>query len=404
MKFLKYPAFIFLLYFIYGFVISRFEIQITPKEIAKKQTSGLFEYRGVTNVLSNLSSGIGDYRHIVESAKNADLDFIFITDHNLFTSPALVEGYHDQLLVLFAHKYSYLDSRLLYYAETKAPLAANLGEAQVKLTDIISQSRESRTGENFIVLTHPLDPNYAWGGEIPVGGIEGIEVINLRKLQTDSWKRDKLVTLKSLFVYPFNPKLAFLSLLYEPKAELNYWLEQNKKRKITGHLGLEANSKAIPFTGGDSFNFPGYEQLFTLASHHVFLKSELTGNPVSDKLKLLRALRNGEFFMAIDLLGSAKGFSALLKQGKKEFLMGNEVSFKKGSKLLIRLGAKPNCHFEIRVYKEADIVGRIYTQEGEFNIDAPGLYRVAVYVKPHLPFPEKERHVPWILSNYFYVR
>ena len=175
-------AFSFLLvtYFLYGFYINQYQVAVIPTQLNREHSSAYYDYKGVMNVHTDLSSGSAPASFVITSAKLANLDFVFFTDVNTFNLPTAFESYHGNLLVFSAGKYSYLDSRLIYYSLNQESIGSTLGEAQVKLADLISQ----KTGANkdsMTILAHPFKAGYTWTGEIP-SGLDGFELLNQKSL------------------------------------------------------------------------------------------------------------------------------------------------------------------------------------------------------------------------------
>ncbi len=389
-----------IVYLVYGFMVSSYEINKKTLSIEQNHPYPFFDYRGVSNISTSRTLGSGEDREIINDAKQADLDFVIITDYNLLDNTDSPESYSGNLLILRGAKYSYLDSRLLYYRGDGFPSASSLGEIQVHLTDLLTQPSESR-GETHLVLAHPFLPGYSWSGEWPAG-LDGMEIINFKRVQQQHSQESKISSFWSLLIYPFNPELAFVRLFSEPESEIQLWNNLNKKFKVVGHLGLEATAKAIPFTGS-VVKFPSYETLFRLGSEHVLLRSELTGNLLSDKIKILRALRKGEFYSSLDVLGNPKGFNVLLEDRDQLFLMGNSIKFKNKLQFRIDMPAL-NIPTEIGVYCNGEEIQTLSGKATRIKVEKPGVYRFVVRLKIALPLPDKERWIPWIYSNHFYIQ
>lgn len=391
---------VILTYFIYGFYLASFSVDVLPPQIQRQHPIPFYDYKGVTNVYSDLSLGSGDYKEIVNDAKAASLDFLFITDLNIFSNNTLPEGYHDSnLLLLFANKYSYLDSRLLFYSAKKKSLGTNLGDVNIQITDLISQPIDANK-DSFFVLTHPFLKGFNWTGEYPLG-LDGIEVINFKRIQQKHFEDQKADSFFSLLMYPFNPPLGFLRLLDEPTQELALLDELQKVKPTTAHLGLEATAKAVPITGS-TIRFPSYETVFRLGTQHVLLRSELTGNTNNDKLKIIKALKAGEFYICLDLLGNPKGFNAYVKNGESIHPMGNKISFSKNLSFYYQI-PKPMNEFEVMIYKDGSPYKSFQTPSEHLPITEKGIYRLGVKLKLNLPFPMKPRWVNWIYTNSFYI-
>src|SRR5690242_9517191 len=100
-------------YLIYGLYIANYDVRVFREDLVAEQPKGFFDYRGVTNVHTNMSSGSGDITRVIAAAQAAGLDWLSITDLNVFDKPSSLAGYHSNLLVMLDGEYSYLNSRLL---------------------------------------------------------------------------------------------------------------------------------------------------------------------------------------------------------------------------------------------------------------------------------------------------
>ncbi len=399
MKFINAFIILILSYFLYGFYLSSFNVDVFPSRIHHQHPEPFYDYKGVTNVYSQLSLGSGDIKEIVTDAKAANLDFIFITDLNIFENNIFVDGYHDNLLLLSAQKFSYLDSRLLFYSSKKVSLGQNLGDLNLKVTDLLSQNSDSNKDFIFI-LTHPFMKGFGWTGELP-NSLDGIELINFKRVQQKHFEEEKADSFLSLLMYPFNPALGFIRLFDEPVQELQMLDAQQSKKFFTASLGLEATAKAVPFTGS-TIHFPSYETIFRLGSQHILLRSELTGQVQNDKQKILKALKSGEYYLCLDVLGNPKGFNTFIKTGEQIFLMGNAIPFKRNLIFNYQL-PKPLGDFEVIVYKDGAVYKKFSQSKQDFPILEKGIYRLEVRLKLGLPFPMKARWIPWIYTNSFYI-
>lgn len=401
MKALITISFLLVSYFLYGFYINQYETSVVPPQITREHSRSLNDYKGVLNVHTDLSSGSASSSFVIASAKLANLDFLMFTDVNVFNMPTTFESYHGNLLVFSAGKYSYLDSRLIYYSLTQEGVGNNLGDAQVKLSDLLSQ----KTGANkdsLTILAHPYKAGYSWSGEIP-SGLDGFELLNLKSLVNRAWSESKISTIWSLAIYPFNPRLAFLRLYTEPTDEITLLDKLSQQRRVVVYAGTEASARAIPLANY-FIRFPSYKRSFEFMSNHLLLKSELTGSFNSDRVKVFNALKNGNFYIALDMLGDPKGFVATLDEEGKSHLMGSEVKFAKNMSLKVSLPSKPKDFFEIVIYRNGQAIAKINEPEVVFPITEPGAYRIQVRVSPMLPLPDAKKWITWIYTNPFFVK
>lgn len=389
-------------YLVYGLYLAHYDVRIFPEELVAESPKGFFDYRGVTNVHTQMSSGSGDISKVIAAAQSAGLDFLSITDLNVFDKPSSLAGYHGNLLVMLDGEYSYLNSRLLNIGSTTARHLQGVGRSQVLFADLLSQSKKD-SDIGLLILAHPRKKNYVWNGEYPPG-LDGIEIINLKSVWQEAWNKNKLSFFMSLLVYPFNEQLALLRLFEEPEEELRLWDELSAERPTIGIAGADAEAKLIVGGANSFLRFPTYETLFSLVRNHVLLRSELTGNSVNDVEKLAGALRQGQFYMSLDILGNPRGFNAVLKNKKGQiFPMGSKLPFEEGLSLEVSLPQRPVVPFDTVILKDGERMMTSNSQTTSFFVNGPGVYRVYVRVIPTLPLPDGKKWIPWIYTNPFYV-
>ncbi len=400
MKTLVFSTVFLLTYIIYGFYISQFDVGATRSNLEVKTDSPFHDYKGLINIHTQKSLGSGTVPQINEEAKVVGADFMLYTDFNIFDNVPTQDTYDGRLLVLSGVKYSYLDSRLIFYSPSDKHLGYSLGEAQTALADLISQDPTSRS-ESLVVLTHPSLRGYEWSGEWPEG-FDGIEILNTKAMSARAWNYSKVSSIWSLFIYPFNPQLALFRLFLEPSAELGLLDQLSLKRKIFAFAGSEASARAIPWAGY-LIRFPSYHKTFELLSQHVLLEGELTGNLQQDKAKIFEALKKGQFYICLDLLGDPRGFYTYISSNKDIYPMGSSIKWKKNLVLKAKLPEKPKAFFEIVVLKNGQRYKTFNTPEIEVPVDGPGVYRIQVRIAQRFPLPDATKWITWIYGNPYYV-
>lgn len=389
-------------YVAYGVYVSHYDLRVVFGEMTLRESPLFHDYQGVVNVHSNLSTGSGSISDIVEAAQQSELDFIFITDLNQFDlSTKTQEGYHDNLLVMVDSEYSYLNSRILNFGVPDKRNLDGPGRAQVFFADLLNQKKFAHN-EGALYLAHPLKPKYAWQGEYPAG-LHGIEIINLKSVWQNGWLSSRWSFLWSLLIFPFNDRLALLRLFSDPREEVALWDELNKKNPTAAIAGADAEAN-IRVSNNFSLRFPSYHTLFSLVRNHVLLTSELTGDAPADRKKILEALRKGQFYMSLDILGNPQGFyCAVVNANKISYPPGSALSWAAGLDLIVRLPQKPKVPFEVEIYKDGKRIAQTNSLSTQFPLHGPGVYRVKVRVIPTLPLPDGKKWIPWIYSNPIYV-
>jgi len=392
---------LFFAFIIYGIFLSQIDLEIIPKELVRSHPEGFHDYKGILNIHSSFSTGSGSITEIISAAQEESLDFISITDLNIFEKPREFQGYHNDLLVFIDGEYSYLNSRLLNYNATTDEHLKGVGQSQALFADLLSQTKRPEEYGLF-VLAHPFKPRYQWTGEYPEG-LDGIEVINLKTMWQLAWLKSKASFFWTVLIYPFNSRLSILRIFEEPEAELNLWDQLSQQRPTLGLAGADAEAKVHIF--GRSFSYPSYETLFSIVRDHVLLKSELTGNAANDMKKIGQAIRAGNFFMSLDSLADPKGFNAVMTGTQNQvWPMGSEVSLKAKPELVIQLPYKPRVPFDVIVYRNGEPIHTSNDILTKLKIEKSGVYRVKVRVIPTFPLPDGKKWIPWIYTNPFYVR
>jgi len=252
------------------------------------------------------------------------------------------------------------------------------------------------------VLAHPFNNGPTWTGDFPVG-LDGIEIINPKSISSRAWANSKLNVFWSLVCYPFSPNLAFLRLFQEPTDEVALWDKVlSEKRKIFGYSGADASARAIPFASY-LIKFPSYEKSFEITTNHILIEAELNGNFETDRLKIMKAFKQGQFYMSLDLLGDPKGFNAYIEDHDKIHPIGSSMKFNKHLRLISKLPFAPKDFYEIVVFKNGERDLTANQPEINYEVKGPGIYRIAVRVSTFLPLPDGKKWATWIYTNPFFV-
>ena len=394
-----------LIYIIYGLYLSLNDIRIVEKRIDQEEIKTFYDFSGITHVQSHRSSGGGSISDIITAAQESSLNFIYITDLNFFKQePSSFEGYNDNLLVFRGGEYSYLSSRILNYHSQKKYKFKDFGSAQIIIGEQI-QKKDKETDYGLFVLSHPFHRKYEWYGKYPLG-LDGIEVLNLKTVFDNVWRKSKLSFLYAFLFYPFNPKMMLVRILENPVKNIKLWDELSQRRKTIGLSGADANSK-IRVSKDLFFKFPSYAFVFNISKNHVLLKSELTGDAKTDAEKIQKALTEGSFYFSLDLLGDPTGFQAYIMNSKKQlFSIGEEILFQDNEKyqIIVKLPQTMKVPFEIKVYKDGKLFHKTNQEYLNLSLLQPGVYRVTVDVKVGLPFPSASKRITWVYTNPFYIK
>ena len=386
-------------YIFFGIFLFQYDVRIIPLEIRTEQPTHFYDYKGAIHVLSKKSTGSGSYTDILEAANRNDFDFLMMTDLN--EEGDLAEGYYGKLLTFRGIKSNYNNSRLLILNPTQKFKNKGPGQIQLLLADLFNDSENK--ADSPIILAHPLKTNFQWEGPLPEQ-LTAIEVINLKQLWQRAWNQNKISFFWSILFMPFNERLMLLRLLSFPEPELKMWDEILLNRQLGGLAGSEAESR-FRLPSDYYLEFPTYETILSLASNHLLLDSELTGNIKSDRKKVLSAMQKEQFYFSLDILANPRGFSTFIENKQGEiFPMGSNIRFEEGLKLKVILPHQPRVPFDVEILKDGETMVISNQKTTVMSVFEPGTYRVQVKVIPTLPLPDGKKWLPWIFSNPFYIK
>lgn len=338
------------------------------------------------------SDGEGTHNDIARAAIKAGLDFIVVTDHNVYVSG--MDGYRyrgkDRVLLLTGEEIHNQDrqpqkNHLLVY-NTKKELAQLAHDTQ-SLLNAVSQR------EGLAFLAHPIDPpapafnedDLSWE-DWSVDGFHGIELWNYM-----SEFKSKLTSKMRAIFLAYNPNL----IAEKPFPEvLEHWdslLSQGKRVYAIG--GSDAHATPVSMGPLNRIIFP-YEYLFETVNTHVLLDEPLSGEVNHDRTQIFQSIRQGHCFVGYDLPAATDGFRFYAHGDRGEALMGGTLALGYGATLQIHLPRRA----QIRLIKEGNTIKTWRnTESAVHTIREPGVYRA----EAHLYYLGRWRG--WIYSNPIFI-
>ncbi len=364
----------------------------------------LVEIKGNMHMHTPYSDGEKWHAEIATEAIAAGLDFIIVTDHNVWVDG--VEGYyeneHGRVLVLCGEEVHHVRREpqashlLIYGAERElSPCAANPQE--------LINAAQACGGYTFLAHPHEKDcrllpyPNLAWH-DWQIEGYTGLELWNymssfvcrladvLNRLPVQNALLDKLTAVR----VALNPEKYITFPEPETLALWDELLAQGKQISVVGN----SDAHGTPFNLGPLHRviYP-YEYLFRAVNTHLMLTTPLTGDLEPDKQAILRAIGRGHGWVAYDLPHPTKGFR-FTGHGMSKGRMGDRVQMDAGATLQVITPTRAN----IRLIRHGEIVASIENESNLTHIPTqPGAYRVECTI----PYLGKERG--WIYSNPIYL-
>jgi len=352
----------------------------------------IYEYAGNLHVHSPYSDGFGSHDQIALAAINAGLDFVVVTDHNIWVDG--LDGYRyagDRRVLLLTGEEIHDQTRqpqknhLLTY-ETHQELAPLAPEPQ-RLIDAVNKVG----GLSF--LAHPFDPAAPIISELDLSWVDwevhdytGIEIWNFM-----SEMKSHIKSIPAAIFYAYNPTLSAEGPFPEVLERWDRILASGERVVAIGG----ADAHATPIRKGllNRVILP-YEWLFRAVNTHILTSEPLNGNVENDRRRLFHSLRRGRCFVGYDLPAPTRGFRFSAQGDGDRVIMGESISARYGVTLQVKLPSRA----EIRLLRDGEQIRTWEDSEAAVcTVTEHGTYRVEAY----LYFKGKKRG--WIFSNPIFV-
>ena len=347
---------------------------------------------GVIHVHTNASCGSGGLPQVIAAAKEADLSFVAITDHNLTLSDTEVaEADPPDFAVIDGEEVSTAAGHFLALGTSDSRWHRGEG---FNTRSLMASSRRSGA-VNFIA--HPFGLRDRWS-DWGATDYDGIEIFN----DDAVWRRNTVFGIAvAALLYPVNSRLALLRLARTPEENLAKWDELTASRPVAGICGSDAHANVLVDRWSIA-RFPSYLSVFSLARQHVLLREQPGVEPEhAGADAILSAIQGGSSFCAIDALAPADGFTQTVSSTNAVAGPGNTITWNSGAELHIEV-PKTAGPAMIRVLRDGHEIAKQETQSLDLPIDGPGRYRTEAYLRqPGLT--GWRRWTLWIFANPVYV-
>lgn len=351
-----------------------------------------YEYVGNPHAHTVYSDGHGTHDDIALAAIRAGLDFVVVTDHNVWVQGMDDYRYHRDRRVLLLTGEEIHDqirepqkNHLLVF-EARRELAAHARDPQ-KLVEAVNQAGGLAFAAHPFELSGPAihEPPLEWV-DWQVEGLAGIEIWN-----TMSEFKGRLTSAAAALFYAYFPDFSTYRPFPETLARWDRMLAAGTQVVAIG--GADAHATPVHAAIFHRIVFP-YEYLFRAVNTHIVTDEPLTGDAEGDRRRLFHHLRQGHCFVAYDRAGPARGFRFTANGEQGMAVQGDRIKARFGVTLQIRLPALA----DVRLIRSGQVLQHWPGVDSAVKtVTEPGAYRV----EASRPFRGRMRG--WIYSNPIYV-
>ena len=342
--------------------------------------------KGAVHIHTVRSDGGGTVDDVAVAAAAAGLAFVVVTDHG---DGRRIEppSYRSGVLVLDGAEISTAGGHVLAIGIRRAEYPLG-GEASDAIEDI------HRLG-GLAIVAHPTSPKreLAWSAwDAPYDGLEW--------LNADSeWRDESAGALFRLGLgYWLRPAAAVARTFDRPTTALQRADAEGARRGIVLVAGQDAHARIGKGTedagSGRSVPLPSYRAVFESFALRAILDSRLTGDAGDDAAIVLRALRHGRVFTALDGLAQPSRLAFTIRSGGASAALGDRII--PGGPLQVEVAADAPAGARIAVIGNGREVAEGVAPHLTSELPAvPGPYRVEVRLADAPGNPP----VPWIVSE-----
>ncbi|MHA2620293.1 MAG: hypothetical protein V2G42_00965 [bacterium JZ-2024 1] len=321
--------------------------------------------RAVFHIHTIMSDGRATLERLISAAKATQTDLVAITDHDTLAGKSW-EGWHKHCFVLAGAEVTIKGEQhiLVFGAGDLAPRRVDSAAATAAFYH--------RQGA-VCFIAHPFDvpspvmnfgafPFTEWKSA-PL--FDGMEILNL-----GSWGKSHAPNfLRGYRMYRGVER----RLQSAGEKDIRRWDELASQVRFLALFGLDEHSLPFRkyFLKGELF---GLERSFSLLK--VYLNLERDALKGSDApAKIVDVLRRGDYYMVMENLGDATGFSLEVLSGDALLKPGDVGIFRENACLKMVLPLRAG----VKIIRDGKLIGFHSGERVEFPIMAPGCYRVEVY-------------------------
>lgn len=279
--------------------------------------------RGAWHVHTTRSDGRGTLDEIVRAAREAGLQFVVVTDHNVLTPEE--EGYREGVLVVQATEASTRYGHVVAIGVPRALTPEELGDEPLRAIAALGGQA---------VIAHPLHPRRPFSGW-GTGPWKGFEVVS----NDSSWhgllhRRAFGRVAWAAAILPWDRGRAVAELFDDLGPERARFDEELRAARGPGGPG----PAKVLLCSADAHGHPSYSAAFEAFSMHVPVT--LSGDVAADARGVAAALLDGRAVCVFDGVAAASAASLALDRGGRDLVLSLEApDLRRAEFTLLRDGA-----------------------------------------------------------------
>lgn len=352
---------------------------------------------GILHVHTNRSDGLADPDEVAAAAGRAGLKFVIFTDHGDATRTPDPPTYRAGVLCLDGVEISTSGGHYAAFDMPAAPYPL-AGESR----DVVDDVR--RLG-GFGIVAHPDSPKAQLAWTDWSTPFDAVELLNpdtsWRRLASEPGWAAKRRLLRALLDYPWRAPEVMANLL-QPSGALARWESAARRRRVVTVAGADAHARlALRNTDpgeGVALPLPGYEASFKVLSVHVRPDRPFSGKADVDAPALVRAIRNGHVYIAVDGLASPPRFDFTATNAAGTGRAGDEIGV--GGPVALHVTSNAPARFTTVVHDGTRVLSSVRDAQ-DLTVHGPataGVFWVEIVDATRTP------PITWIRSNPIYVR
>jgi hypothetical protein len=389
---------------------------IPPARLALATSFSDGTVAGIVHVHTDRSDGRSSAAEIATAAARAGLTFVIFTDHGDATRTPDPPVYASGVLCLDAVEISTAGGHYIALDMPPAPYPL-AGEPRDVVDDV-------RRFGGFGIVAHPDSPKPELRWRDWDAPFDAVETMNLDSAwrawveraagrgATDAptpWAARRRLA-AALLDYPLRPAetMAGLTQPHAASTRSAYGSTSGtayettvRRRRVVSIAGADAHANleygGDPSPGGMSIPLPSYLATFRTMSVRVALGRALSGDAAADARVLLRAIRDGHLYTAVDGFASPPSIEFTATNDRGTVHEGDELGAAGPVLLHVRSNAPPS--FTTVVWNSAGILSGD-RHEADFTVPAPAdpdVYWMTIAA-------DRGPGLTWVRTNPIYVR